>query len=223
MARILSLDTTAEFGSLALAEDENVVEELPLHSPDGFAHVLFGHLERLLAAHGWRIAEIDCFAAAAGPGSFTGVRVGLAAVKGLAEALGKRALGVSNLQAVASFGSAPLRAVVLDARRGEIYGAVYDAELELVAPEVVNKFQDWLVTLPEGDLQFVSTNPEAFEPALAGTRFAGVRVVRAPRALAGAVARIAARRLAAGEAGDPAALDANYVRRADAELKWKDR
>ncbi len=223
MARILSLDTTGEFGSLALAEDERVVAELPLHSPDGFAHVLFGHLERLLAAHGWRISEIDCFAAAAGPGSFTGVRVGLAAVKGLAEALAKRALGVSNLQAVASFGSAPLRAVVLDARRGEIYGAVYDVQLELVSPEVVNKFQDWLVTLPEDRLQFVSTNPEAFEPALAGTRFAGAPVVRAPRALAGAVARIAARRLAAGEAGDPAALDANYVRRTDAELKWKDR
>jgi len=223
MARILSLDTTGEFGSLALAEDERILEELPLHSPDGFAHVLFGHMERLLAAHGWRVEEIDCFAAAAGPGSFTGVRVGLAAVKGLAEALAKRALGVSSLQAVASFGSAPLRAVVLDARRGEIYGAVYDAQLELVSPEVVNKFQDWLVTLPEDRLQFVSTNPEAFEPALAGTRFAGAPVVRAPRALAGAVARIAARRLAAGEAGDPAALDANYVRRTDAELKWKDR
>ncbi len=70
---------------------------------------------------------VDCFAAASGPGSFTGVRVGLACVKGLAEALGKPAVAVSNLRAIASFGTAPWRAVVLDARRGEIYGAVYDA------------------------------------------------------------------------------------------------
>ena len=71
-----------------------------------------------------RLEEIDCFAAASGPGSFTGVRVGLAAVKGLAEALGKPAVGISNLRALSLFGKAALRAVVLDARRGEVYGAV---------------------------------------------------------------------------------------------------
>ncbi len=91
---------------------------------------------------GTTVHQMECFAAASGPGSFTGVRVGLAAAKGLAEATGKRMVAVSNLRALAAFGTAPLRATVIDARRGEIYGAVYNSQLELVMPEVVTRFDD---------------------------------------------------------------------------------
>ena len=219
---ILAADTTHEYGSLALMRGEETIEESLLHSPSGFAHVLFGHLSGLLERHGVKVQEIDCFAAASGPGSFTGVRGGLAFVKGLADALGKPAAAVSNLRAMASFGSAPLRAAVLDARRGEIYGAVYDDAGRLVSPEVVMKLAAWIERLPGGDLEFVSTDPALPGAALAGTRFEGARVVAAPRAMAGAVARIALAAWARGEAGDPAALDANYVRRSDAELFWKE-
>ena len=86
--RILSIDTTAHFGSLALLEGENVVEETLLHAPEGFGQILFDQITRLLNRHNWNIQDIDRFAAA-GPGSFTGVRIGLAAAKGLAEATGK--------------------------------------------------------------------------------------------------------------------------------------
>ncbi len=103
------------------------IDEMPLHAPDGFAHVLFAHVEEILRRNRANLADVECFAAASGPGSFTGVRVGLACIKGLAEAMGKPAVGVSNLQAIASFGTAPLRAAVMDARRGDVYGAVYDA------------------------------------------------------------------------------------------------
>jgi tRNA threonylcarbamoyladenosine biosynthesis protein TsaB len=143
------------------------------------------------------------------------VRIGPACVKGLAEAVGRPAVGVSNLQAIAHCGTAPLRAAVLDARRGEVYGAVYDAESRLVTPEVVAPFDAWLGMLPDGVLEFVASG---FMPPLAGTRFENAPVRIAPRALAGAVARLAMR--AAPQ--DPAALDANYVRRSDAELMWKD-
>lgn len=220
--RLLALDTTSEFGSLALAQGEQIVEEMLIYSPGGFAHVLFDQLGRLLARHGWRVADLDCFACAAGPGAFTGVRVGLAAAKGLAEAARKPLVAVSNLQAVAWFGSAPLRAAVLDARRGEIYGAVYDARLELVSPAAVMKFPAWLETLPEGELQFLSTDFSPFRQALAGTRHAAAPVREVPRALAGAVARIALERYRAGQAQDPAAVDALYVRRSDAELAWRE-
>lgn len=222
MARILAIDTTTEFGSLALVEGERVLEELLLHSAEGFGHVLWGRLEGLLARHAWTAALVDCFAAAAGPGSFTGVRVGLAAAKGLAEAHAKPVVAVSNLAAIAWFGTAPLRATVVDARRGEIYGAVYGAALEIVVPEVVTRFPQWLASLPEGDLEFVSTDFAPFRAALAGTRFASMPVREAPRALAGAIGNIAAARLAAGLAQDPAVVDANYVRRSDAELLWRD-
>jgi tRNA threonylcarbamoyladenosine biosynthesis protein TsaB len=186
--RILAVDTTHEYGSIALGEDV-----MPLHSPSGFAHVLYQHLRALLDRHGLSADAIDCFAAAAGPGSFTGVRVGLACIKGLAEATGKPAVAVSNLEALACFGSAPLRAVLLDARRGDVYAAVYDAEGRIVVPETVGKLADWLAILPAADLEFISPDFPAFGDALP----AGPHVI-AGRALAGAIAHIAAGRLARG-------------------------
>jgi tRNA threonylcarbamoyladenosine biosynthesis protein TsaB len=218
---VLAVDTTHEFGSLALAAGAETIEEVLLHAPAGFGHVLYGHLSHLLARHGVAPAAIQCFAAAAGPGSFTGVRVGLACVKGLAEAVGKPAAAVGNLEAMATFGTAPLRAVVMDARRGEVYGAVYDAAGRVVLEEVVAKFPVWLETLPAG-VEFIATDFAPFRAGLAGTRFQAAPVVTAPRALAAAIAQIAAARWQRGEACDPAALDANYVRRSDAELFWKE-
>ena len=212
---ILALDTTHEYGSLALARGEEILEEKLLHEPGGFSRILFGCIGELLARHSLKPGAIDCFAAASGPGSFTGVRVGLACIKGLAEALGKPAIAVSNLKALARFGTAPLRAVLLDARRSEIYGAVYDAAGNLVSPEVVARFEDWLRTLPEGVAEFISTD---FAPPL----LPHATLVAGPRALASAIARIAAERLAHGDSGDPAAIDANYVRRSDAELFWRE-
>jgi tRNA threonylcarbamoyladenosine biosynthesis protein TsaB len=211
VSRILAVDTTSEFGSIALVDGEHVVEEVPLHSPDGFGHILFGQIERLLAHHDLRLDQIDAFASASGPGSFTGVRVGLTAVKGLAEATGRKVVAVSNLQAMAWFGTRALRATVLDARRGEVYGAVYDAALHPVREEVVMKFQDWLATLPPDDIEFITTGFPVTGP-----------VTEAPRALAGAIGRIAVLRLAAELAQDPEEIDANYVRRSDAELMWKE-
>jgi tRNA threonylcarbamoyladenosine biosynthesis protein TsaB len=199
---ILSIDTTSEFGSIALTEANVVVEEIALHAPEGFGHVLFGHIEELLDRNGTTVHQMECFAGASGPGSFTGVRVGLAAAKGLAEATGKRMVAVSNLRALASFGTAPLRATVIDARRGEIYGAVYNSQLELVIPEVVMKFDAWLATLPPG-YELISS-------------------ITAPRALAAAIGHIAWDEFTLGRSSDPAEIDANYVRRSDAELFWKE-
>lgn len=216
---ILAVDTTHEHGSLAVSRGDELIEEVGIDAPAGFAHVIYGELRALLARAGIEVGRMDCFAAATGPGSFTGVRVGLACVKGLAEATGKPAVGVSNLRAVAAFGSAELRAVVMDARRAEIYGAVYDRRGRLAAPEVVAPFSSWLATLPEGDVELVCLD---YRPAVEGTRWEGARVTQAPRSLAGAIARLALEEYRRGEARDPAALDANYVRRSDAEMMWKD-
>lgn len=199
---ILSFDTTSEFGSIALTEANVVIEEVALHEPEGFGHVLFGHIQHLLEKNGTTVHQMECFAAASGPGSFTGVRVGLAAVKGLAEATGKRVVAVSNLRALASFGTAPLRAVTIDARRGEVYAAVYTSDLEIVMPEVVIPLDRWLARLPEG-CELVSS-------------------IQKPRALAAAIGHIAWDEFTLGRASDPAEIDANYVRRSDAELFWKD-
>lgn len=222
MARLLAVDTTGELGSLALLEDDRVVEEILLEAPQGFGHIVFDRVAGLLERHGLKIGAIDCFASASGPGSFTGVRIGLTAVKGLAETMAKPAVAVSNLQALAWFGTAPLRATLIDARRGEVYGAVYDSSLCAVGAEIVAKFPAWLATLPQGELEFIATNFAPFQVFVRGTRFESAGVREAPRALAAAIGHIAMGRYRRGEAQDPAAIDANYVRRSDAELFWKE-
>lgn len=209
---ILAIDTTSECGSLALADGTRLLEEIPLRSSDGFAHVLFGEIEALLARHGLRLGDIACFAVTSGPGAFTGVRVGLTAAKGLAEATERKVVAVSNLEALAYFGTMPLRAPVIDARRGDIFGAVYDADLKLVQNEAVMPFDDWLATLPQG-VEIVTHGYHAVTDR---------QVTKAPSALASAIAHIAAGKFARGLAQDPAGVDANYVRRSDAELMWRD-
>jgi tRNA threonylcarbamoyladenosine biosynthesis protein TsaB len=211
---VLAIDTTTEFGSLALARDGNVIAQVLLESPDGYGHVVFERIEALLTANGVTLHDIDVFAAAAGPGTFTGVRVGLTAAKGFASALGKRAAGVSNLQALALLGAGEQRAAVLDARRGEVYAGLFDAVANPIGPEVVAPLGAWIETLPPGETTFIFTDAAPFAAALTedATR------VSAGHALAGAIAL-----LAPAQAKDPALLDANYVRKSDAEMAWQDR
>jgi len=200
MANLLALDTTNAQGSLALMRDGKLIEQVVVDAPDGFGHILFAEIGALLDRHSLKVRDIDCFAAAAGPGSFTGVRVGLAAIKGLADAARRKCVAVSNLQAVAWFGTGKLRAAWVDARRGEIYGAVYDAQLNLVQEERVAPRALWWSEVPEGAEEIAQTEP-----------------------LAQAIAAIAWKKFSRGEAQDPAEIDANYVRRSDAEMMWRDR
>jgi tRNA threonylcarbamoyladenosine biosynthesis protein TsaB len=214
---ILSIDTTQQFGSLALLDGEKVMEEVLLHSPEGFSHILYPELHKLLDRRAVRVADIQCFAATSGPGLFTGVRIGLACVKGLAEATGRPVAPVSNLKALAASGTQPLRAAIMDARRGEIYGGLYDADLNAVMPEIVAPLETWLRSLPEGALEFISSDFSTLAAALQGKH-----ITMAPRALATPAGKIALRMLRLGETLDPAEVDANYVRRSDAELFWKE-
>ncbi len=222
-ALILAVDTTGDLGSIALVSEAGVVAEAELGPPGAFADVLFGAIETLLSQAGVAVTEVSAFASASGPGSFTGVRIGLTAVKGLAEATGRPAIAVSNLQALAYFGKKPLRAVVIDARRGEIYGAVYNAALEPVHEEVVMKLDAWLDSLPSGEVE-VLTNSHALAEVVRSACHGdtGRHVSEAPHALAVAIGKIALDRWQRGLAQDPVEIDANYVRRSDAELLWKD-
>ena len=198
--------------------DGTSVVELQVHAPGGFAHVLFQSIDQALASARLELKEVDCFAAASGPGSFTGVRVGLSAVKGLASAQGKPAVGISNLKALALSGNLPLRATILDARRGQAYAAMYDATLNPVLPECVSKLSDWLDRLEIAECEFVTVAGSPFRAVSNATRFGDMPWTEVAPNLAPAIAQIAA----GSEWVDPALLDANYVRRSDAELFWKD-
>src|ERR1019366_4064575 len=151
------------------------------------------------------------------PGSFTGVRVGLSAMKGLAEVLGKKVVAVSNLEAVAEYGTSAARAVVIDARRGEVYAAVYGGAGNQIVQEVVTSFSRFVAVLPDTPLEWVSPDDAVLTRLLAEAGLESCAVTRAPRAVAGVIARIAMFRK---NALDPAGIEANYVRRSDAELLY---
>jgi tRNA threonylcarbamoyladenosine biosynthesis protein TsaB len=201
---LLAFDTTTEHGSLALARDGAVIEEVALHSAEGFSGVIFSEIQRLLDRRGVRLADIGAYAAAAGPGSFTGVRIGLTTAKGLAEMHGRPVMPVSNLKAIAwqarrdpAWRGERLAAVV-DARRGEIACAVYDAELNTL-------LEPWAGAAAE----FAARAAEFAPVVYCGPQQLLAPHIVTPRALAGAVAMVA------GPGVDPAVADAEYVRAAD--------
>ncbi|MGH9345194.1 MAG: tRNA (adenosine(37)-N6)-threonylcarbamoyltransferase complex dimerization subunit type 1 TsaB [Terriglobia bacterium] len=125
---ILALDTTSEWGGAGIFRDDECVATARHQGPTDYSVSLFQDVDGLLEQAGISLGNIDLFAASNGPGSFTGIRVGLAAVRGWAQALEKTWRGVSILEAMVeesragTFYALP----VLDARRGELYGGLYE-------------------------------------------------------------------------------------------------
>lgn len=139
------MDASTPWGNVALVEGDadappTVVAEAGFRSRDSHASRLLALAEALLSAAGWARSSLDAYAATRGPGSFTGLRVGLGTVQGLSLSSGRPAFGLGTLEAMAELhGPAPAaRVPLLDARRGEVYGAMYDPggtpPRELVSP-----------------------------------------------------------------------------------------
>ena len=156
--RVLAVDTSSEYGSVSVTDRDAAVGEIHLASSIQYSERLFRTIEFLFHYLPFELKDIDIFAAACGPGSFTGLRVGIAAMDGFAAANGKRAAGVTSLEALAwKTGIRDvLIAPMIDARRGDIYGAVYrrsagndrsDTLVEVHGP-VVLKPAEWLASLP---------------------------------------------------------------------------
>lgn len=220
--RVLAVDTTGAHGSVAVVEDgelEGLIglrERSPRH-----AEVLLPTIDHLLRSLSLKLEEIDGFAVAVGPGSFTGLRIGIAAVEGLSFATGKSAAGVSALEATA-FRFRYLDGLVvslIEAYRGEIYGAAYRARAGVLHLEV----EPWCT----GAAKFLDSLPEA--PALvAGTgllRHREAVEVHAPDAfladpsffIGEEVARLGKAKLEAGEAAPLGSLAPLYIPPAEAE------
>src|SRR4030088_572248 len=124
---ILAIDTSTRAGSIALLRDSQVLGEIAAREDTPYSTRLFRDLELLQSRAQFRMSQIDVFAVAAGPGSFTGLRVGLTAVKGWAEVYRKPIAAVSGLEAIAAQGSAnhEVLSPFLDARRGHVFGSTY--------------------------------------------------------------------------------------------------
>lgn len=128
--KILALESTAVAGSAALLDDEKVLGEFYCNTRLTHSQTLMLMVEQLLTCTQSSLEDVDLFAVTAGPGSFTGVRIGVASVKGMAMALGKPCVGVSTLEAMAqnlTFLDGVICAL-MDARCGQVYHALFRAE-----------------------------------------------------------------------------------------------
>jgi tRNA threonylcarbamoyladenosine biosynthesis protein TsaB len=227
---ILAVDTSTLAGSLAVLDGDRLAGVVATRSEETYSSRLFRHLRLLLDDLRFGLERFDLFAVAAGPGSFTGLRVGLAAVKGWAEACGKPVAAVSALEAVAAEARAGERLLVpvMDARRGQLYAGLYERDerkLTRRGDEVVlapAEFLDWLAReVPREPFAFVTPTPEVLAGPVGNSALRGRGIETVESALAPAIGRLGFARACAGELVDALRLDANYVRRSDAELLWK--
>jgi tRNA threonylcarbamoyladenosine biosynthesis protein TsaB len=211
---ILALDTTTAAGSVALADQAEVLEIASLDPSRPVATRVPGDLMALLERHDVALTSIDLFAVATGPGSFTGLRIGIATMQGLAFARQRPLIGVSAFDALASFVDAPHVSVWIDAWRGEIYAAEYENRVQLWSP-IVGSPDQVLASTCRRDAIFIGDGAVRYRERLP-------RVVEPTPLIAGAVATLARTRADAGERPPPHAIRPLYVRRPDAELA-KDR
>ncbi len=224
---ILGVDTSGKSGGITLAEGDErsfrVLESSPI-AGGTFSAQLVPAIASLLEKHASAARDIGGFAVASGPGSFTGLRVGLSAVKGLAEALGTPIATVSLLEALAcSSGTAGRVASALDAGRSEIFFGLYQLYAEGDASklnECLLSQAEFLQELNNPDLQGAITSDAALVQ-LAASANSQVRVQVVDRPGSALIARLGLRKLLAGETVSSEALDANYLRRSDAELLFK--
>ena len=242
---ILAVDTSTRTGSAAVLRDGQLMAEVSGYEETSYSTRLFRDVEALQNQVDFSLDQVDLYAVAAGPGSFTGLRVGLTAVKAWAEVYGKPIAAVSGLEAIAAqhqtagtpstlTGTTGLRhiAAFLDARRGQIFGAVYKknsgngSRLELETQESILSPEEFLRDVKEvaplGDVDFVSATPDAISATRLQEALTGARVIPVSAALAPVIGRLGFQRASRGEILDALRLDANYVRRSDAEATWKD-
>lgn len=222
--RILSVDTSTAACSIALSEDGKLKGEINTESEETHSVRLLPGIETLLRSCGCTIRNIDAFAVVCGPGSFTGVRIALTTIKGLAESLGKPTIPLTAFEAwVEKFPQQQGIVVpVIDARRGEIYSAVYRRSgeaTELLSPGTVEKVPELLASISHSQACFVGGGAALYEPVIAARP--GWRVLGSDPFLGRAIGRIAFRRVEANDLRAAAELQAYYLRRPDAELKWK--
>ena len=218
---IVSVDTSGRKGSIALCRgDSDSFEVLQLTSLEGgtYSAELLPRIAETLQQNNLSKTEVDGFVVVSGPGSFTGLRVGLSTVKGLCEVLRKPLATVSMLEAmVLTHGQAGESAIaVLDAGRGEIYVGEYQLESgrATLVREYIAKLDEFAAQPQAGSGDLLTVDEKVAEALQAANR----SVILVAPVNAGEIGRIGIRKLLSGETADPATIDVNYIRRSDAEI-----
>jgi len=233
---LLSLDTTTRAASCAVARDGVVLNEEPIDPTRQLALQLPGALRDILDLSAIALEEVDAFAVATGPGSFTGLRIGIATMQGLAFGQGKPLIGISGLTALRAVASPAFLgsriAAWVDAWRGDVYAVLFEDGRQVGEP-VVAKPDDLLATLAgsdpgsgtqnsgllANDITFIGDGAETYR-GLILSRLGGAARIADPTAplLAGVIAVLATIEYTKGHRPPPHAIRPLYVRRPDAEL-----
>jgi tRNA threonylcarbamoyladenosine biosynthesis protein TsaB len=221
-------------GSVALLTGKETVALRRHEGSVDYSECLLPMVEEVLAEAGTSMESVELFAVATGPGSFTGLRVGLTTVKAWAEVYRKPVVGVSRLEAMAHFCGDARKyvAAFYDAQRGQLFGGLYQTlsgRLARVGEEVVispEGLLDWVDKEAGAEtVSWISLDPEVVT-GLAGWKKRlerGDTMESCTPELAPAIGVLAEERAGRGEYSDTLELDANYVRRSDAEIFWKRR
>lgn len=226
--RILGIDTATSCGGIGLIDDDAVVAEYAFSREETPSARLVPAIQALLKEAGITVNEIDGMAVSLGPGSFTGLRVGLSAVKGLALATEKPVAGVPTLDALATQLPPTTSQIcpLVDARKDEVYTALYEqggnGNVEQLTPYQVLSPSRLLEELPLQETVFVGDGVEVYGELI--VERLGDKALFAPphlRYLRGTtVAKLGLQRLAHGGGDDIASLAPIYVRPSDAEITW---
>ncbi len=227
----LCIETSDQFGSVAVRVNGQSVG-MALHpGTEDYSSWLIPAVDGLLKQTGKTFGELNLLAVATGPGSFTAVRVGLCTVKAWAEVFGKRVVGVSRLEAMARSAAADgWVAASYDAHRNQVFAGLYRraaGSLQLIEEQMVIAPDEFVAFVKkqagEEAVQWVSIQPEIIAGGELGKLLSPSqnRFIQCERGLANAIGELAEEKAARGEFTDVLSLDANYVRRSDAEIYWK--
>lgn len=225
----LAIDTCDRRGSVSVRIDGRTYG-LQIHAEEDYSSWLLPAVERSLGAARRNFSDLNLLAVATGPGSFTGVRIGLVAVKAWAEVYGIPVVGVSRLEALArSVQSEGWIAASYDAHRGQIFAGLFrrsSGRFERQGDELVITPQEFLSLVREqtsGDtVRWVSLDPNLIGQCGSSEAPPAEQIFwHADGRLVNFIAEIGEERAARGECSNVLELDANYVRRSDAEIFWK--
>jgi tRNA threonylcarbamoyladenosine biosynthesis protein TsaB len=214
--RILAVDTSSPWGSVALREGTETRGEVRRYGAEGHSRWLLPAIDSLLGGLGLAASDLEAYAVATGPGSFTGLRVGISTIQGLALASPRPCLGLSTLDALAALvteGAAP-RVAMMEAGRDEVYAALYEADGQLRGERRVGAVEAFLGGVEvKGEVTFVGDGAERYRAQIQAAR---PRALFAPGPwfVAAALGRLAEPRLAAGEGRGPEMLRPLYLREA---------
>ncbi len=223
---ILALDTSGVTASVALLQDETVLAEMFINLGRNHSEILLPSIDQLLIATGLELSAVDVFACTVGPGSFTGIRIGVGTIKGLALASDRPVVGLSALEVLATGATGFQRKIcpMIDARREQVYAGLYadngSEALINIIPERLIKANEFL-ELIEGETVFTGTGAvkyrDIIQRGLAGKSY--FVVDHRNQIHASTVGVLAGRKALAGGLTDAVKLIPLYLRRSEAEEK----